>query len=275
MKKNILLSLVAIPFIIGCGGGDSIDSSVDTTVDTASLAKITGTVPGTLIEAFCDDGSYSQVSSTDNDTNEHPFEIEVPVNTNCKLIMTTNENDDLNRIITPIGFVNGDISGSTIVLNDDIDLGNIALELDYESANDVDGDHVVDAPYEVEVEIESINDDSVQDYDNDGSIDAYDDDDNDDIVNAYEDDDNDGTYNIYDDDDNDDTPDYLEDDDDDGEFNHTDDDDNDDTPDYVEDDDNDGESNHVDSDDDGDGIDDEYDDDDSSDSSDDDDSSDS
>ena len=254
MKKNILLSLVAIPFVIGCGGGDSIDTSVD--ID--SLAKITGTVPGTLIEAFCDDGSYSQVSSTDNDTNEHPFEIEVPVNTNCRLVMTTNENDDLNRIITPIGFVNGDISGSTIVLNDDIDLGNIALELDYESANDVDGDHVVDAPYEVEVEIESINDDSVQDYDNDGSIDAYDDDDNDDIVNAYEDDDNDGTYNIYDDDDNDDTPDY------------------------VEDDDNDGESNHVDSDDDGDGIDDEYDDDyndssddNDSDSSDDDDDSDS
>ena len=253
MKKNILLSLAVIPLIIGCSSSDVEEIVTDTVTETAA---ITGTVPGTLIEAFCENGYYSQVSSTDDGTTEHPFEIEVPVNTNCKLVMTTNENDDLNRIITPIGFVNAGLTGSTISINADIDLGNIALELDYESADDVDGDHVVDVDFEVEVEDGDVSDISVQDFDQDGSIDAYDDDDNDDIVNAYEDDDNDGIYNIHDDDDHDDMPDYLEDDDHDGEINHSDDDDANDTPDYLDDDDSDGEVNHIDSDDDNDGIDD-------------------
>ncbi|MCF6244909.1 MAG: hypothetical protein L3J43_07710 [Sulfurovum sp.] len=257
MKKNtILLSLIAVPFLVGCGGGSS-----DTTAAVAT-AKISGTVPGTLIEAFCEDGTYVQVASTQNGTNQHPFELNIPQNTNCKLVMTTNENNDTTRVITPIGFINGTTTGSTITMNGDINFFHIPLELDYNNANDADGDHVIDQPLQVDLNNSTnigINNTSVYDTDKNGHIDAYDDDDNDGRVNAYEDDDNDGTENIHDDD-NDDKPDYLEDNDKDGELNHRDDDDDNGHADYTEDTDDDGIPNHIDDDDDNDGIEDDDDD---------------
>lgn len=199
MKKVILISLIAAPFIIvGCGGSSS--------TSTSTNAKITGTVPGTLIEAFCDNNYYAQVTSTNNGTNQHPFEIEVPKNTNCRLVMTTNENDPANRVITEIAFSNG----STIVLNADVDLGNIPLELSYQNADDRDGDHVVDTPLQVNPNGAASNNAPVQDADGNGMIDAYDDDDHDNIPNAYEDDDRDGTPNLHDDSDANGEPDYME-----------------------------------------------------------------
>ena len=201
MKKVILISLIAAPFIIvGCGGSSS------TSATTSTNAKITGTVPGTLIEAFCDNNYYAQVTSTNNGTNQHPFEIEVPTNTNCRLVMTTNENDPANRVITEIAFSNG----STIVLNADVDLGNIPLELSYQNADDRDGDHVVDTPLQVNPNGAASNNAPVQDADGNGMIDAYDDDDHDNIPNAYEDDDRDGTPNLHDDSDGNGEPDYME-----------------------------------------------------------------
>jgi hypothetical protein len=200
MKKIIGLSLIATSLlIVGCGGGSSTPTST-------TSAKITGTVPGTLIEAFCDNGYYAQVTSTQNGTNQHPFEIEVPTNTNCRLIMTTNENDPANRVITPIAFSNG----ATIVLSGDVDLGNIPLELSYQNSDDRDGDHVVDTPLNINPNGAGTNNSPVQDADGNGMVDAYDDDDDDNTPNAYEDDDNDGRANIHDDDDGDGHPDYLE-----------------------------------------------------------------
>lgn len=84
IKSQILLSLLIIPFFVGCGG-----SGTETT-DT-EFAKITGTVPGTKIEAFCDDSIYKKVESFKNGTDKHPFILEIPTNTNCRLVMTTNE----------------------------------------------------------------------------------------------------------------------------------------------------------------------------------------
>ena len=251
-KRTILLSLATIPLLIACGG-----STAATTSAATATSKISGTVPGTLIEAFCEDGTYVQVSSTQNGTTQHPFEIEVPQNINCKLVMTTNEDNDSTRVITPIGFIKGTATGSTLSLNGDINLSHIPLALDYDSGYDADGDHVMDQPLHVDLNNSTnvnINDTSVYDSDNNGHIDAYDDDDKDGTVNAYEDDDHDGKYNIHDDDDNDDHPDYIEDDDKDGYINHRDDDDNNDTPDYLDDDDNDGINNHEDDDDDNDGT---------------------
>ena len=199
MKKVILISLIAAPFlIVGCGGGSS--------TSTSTNAKITGTVPGTQIEAFCDNNYYAQVTSTNNGTNQHPFEIEVPKNTNCRLVMTTNENDPANRVITEIAFSNG----STIVLNADVDLGNIPLELSYQNADDRDGDHVVDTPLQVNPNGAASNNAPVQDANGNGMIDAYDDDNNDGTPNAYEDNDRDGTPNIHDDSDANGKPDYME-----------------------------------------------------------------
>ena len=198
MKKVILISLIAAPFlIVGCGSSST---------STSTNAKITGTVPGTLIEAFCDNNYYAQVTSTNNGTNQHPFEIEVPKNTNCRLVMTTNENDPANRVITEIAFSNG----STIVLNADVDLGNIPLELSYQNADDRDGDHVVDTPLQVNANGAASNNSPVQDADGNGMVDAYDDDDHDNIPNAYEDDDRDGTPNLHDDSDGNGEPDYME-----------------------------------------------------------------
>lgn len=182
------MSIIVAPFLmVGCGGGGTSTSS--------SNAKITGTVPGTLIEAFCDNNYYAQVTSTNNGTNQHPFEIEVPKNTNCRLVMTTNENDPANRVITEIAFSNG----STIVLNADVDLGNIPLEISYHNAEDKDGDHIVDTPLNVNPNGANTNNTPVQDDNGNGMIDAYDDDDDDNIPNAYEDDDHNGTPNLHDD----------------------------------------------------------------------------
>jgi len=190
-KRYIALSLtVASLLAVGCGGGGS---SEPTTTGSATLS---GTVPGTLIEAFCDNGYYAKVASVQNGTSQHPFEIEVPTNTNCRLVMTTNENDPANRIITPIGFTDG----STIVLNQDVDLGHIPLEIEYENADDKDGDHVVDTELIISSNGASTNDEYVHDDNHNDLVDSYDDDDDDNIVNAYEDYDDDGIENIHDDD---------------------------------------------------------------------------
>ena len=248
MKKRILLSMIAAPLlIIGCGG----DST------TTTNASITGTVPGTLIEAFCDNGYYVKVTSVQNGTSEHPFEIEVPMNTNCRLVMTTNENDAANRIITPIGFTNG----NTIVLSGDINLGHIPLELSYEHAHDYDGDHVVDTPLIVDPSGAVTNTSPVQDSNSNDLVDSYDDDDDDNIPNAYEDYDDDGLENLHDDDDDDYHDDYHDDDDDSSDdSSDSNDDSSDDSSDDVYDDDSDDNEDDDDHDDDDDSDDDDDDD---------------
>jgi len=189
MNKLILLSsTLASIIIVGCGGGSS--SSTD------NLVKVSGTVPGTLIEAFCDDNYYASTTSIQNGTNKHPFEIEVPSHTNCRFVMTTNENNPENRIITPIGFD----GGNTIVLSGNLNLGNIPLKVNYHNIDDKDGDHVVDTDLPIKLNGVSTNNSAVHDHNNNGIIDNYDDDDDNNIVNAYDDDDHDGIANMHDED---------------------------------------------------------------------------
>lgn len=252
-----LSALASALLLAGCGGGGS--SSTDIANATS---KITGTVPGTLIEAFCEDGSYYQVKSTENDTDEHPFEIEVPSTLSCSLVMTTNENNETTRVITQIGIITSDANGTLFTAASDIDLGHIPLAMD-PSDSDADGDHVSDDILNIQVGGTSI-------------VIALEnplDDDDDGLVNVYEDDDNDNISNYYDDDDDgdgeDDSQDYDNDGDEiDGNDNDLDGDgiDNDDDV----DDDNDGERDDEDSDDDNDGIDDYLDSDDDNDGIDDD-----
>ncbi len=234
MKRYaFLLSIAALPFIIGCGGG----SSSTPAATTSSTATISGTVPGTLIEAFCEDGSYFRVTSTNNGTSEHPFSLSVPQGTNCRIVMTTNENDPANRVVTPICYVNGSTTGSTIVLHDDVDIGHVPLSLDPNGIADANEDHVSDNPLCVTVDAAkaAVSTVAVLDTDGDGIVDPYEDDDGDRVVNAHEDDDRDGIENMYDDD-GDAHPDYMEDDDHDGTPNYRDDDNGDHSPDYVEND---------------------------------------
>jgi len=235
MKTNtILRGLTIIPFVVGCGGGSDLPTATDDT--SIPMATISGTVPGTLIEAFCEDGSYAQVSSTQNGSAQHPFSLKIPMNTNCSLIMTTNENDPDNRIITPINFMKDTSNGTTVSLNEDLDLSHVALSLNYNEVEDTNRDHVVDVPFDIDIAQSNANvtDMPVSDSNNNGMIDAYEDRDNDGIVNAYEDDNNNDIPNLHEDNDQNNIPDYMDDEDHDGVINHYDDENNNGHPDYEE-----------------------------------------
>lgn len=267
LKLSVLASAL---LLVGCGSGSTTDTAIsDIAPTTNSLSKISGTVPGTLIEAFCEDGSYYSVNSTDNHSDEHPFEIEIPNNLGCSLVMTTNENNETTRVITQIGMVTSDANGTLFTASGDIDLGHISLAMDPSDITDANGDHVSDEILYInvdgtliEIELENPLDD-----DHDGLVNVYEDDDDDAISNYYDDDD-DGDGKI-----DSDSGEYYEDDydmednyhdlDGDGIENDEDvDDDNDGYPDDEDsDDDNDGVDDYLDTDDDNDGYDDDVEDD--------------
>ena len=246
MKTTSLkLSALAAGFILaGCGGGSS------STTSTTPTSKISGTVPGTLIEAFCADGSYYKVKSTENNTDEHPFEIEIPSTLSCSLVMTTNEDDLVNKVITQIGIITSDANGTLFTAAADIDLGHIPLAMDPSQINDANEDHVSDDILTIQVDGTSIKIEFENPLDDDG----------DGLVYVYEDDDDDGINNHDDDDDDGDGKADVDNDlDDDGIDNDEDvDDDNDGDRDSEDsDDDNDGIDDYLDPDDDNDGVDDE------------------
>lgn len=267
-----LSALASALLLVGCGGSSTTDTATTnvTTNDTATstLSKISGTVPGTLIEAFCEDGSYYMVNSTDDNSDEHPFEIEVPSTLSCSLVMTTNENDPTSRVITQIGVITPDANGTLFTAASDIDLGYIPLAMDPADITDANDDHVSDEILNIHVDGTSIvvELDNPLDDDNDGLINLYEDDDNDAISNYYDDDD-DGDGIVDNDsggDDTDNDSDEIDDNDHDldgdGIDNDEDvDDDNDGIHDDEDsDDDNDGIDDYLDSDDDNDGYDDDY-----------------
>lgn len=226
MKVITQISLVAIASLgfVAC----SSEGSETSTSSGTSSYTLSGTVPGTLIEAFCMDGSYYKTNSTDNGTNNHPFELELPFNIDCRLVMTTNESDSdvRNHIVTPITISNGSTASSYFRLDGDSDLGYIGLPTTGTGLQPI-------------LEIATLEDKlKVVSHSNDPM-----DDDKDGIPNMYEDDDEDGKYNK---DDEDDDGDGIEDKDD-----------KDDR--YDEDDD--GIEDAYDKDDDGDGIEDSKDDD--------------
>lgn len=193
-KTYIGISLITSALLVGCGGGGG--SATTTTSSTTTTYSISGTVPGTIIEAFCKDGSYFSVNSTNDGTANHPFTIDIPIGTNCKFVMTTNETDvnTTKHIITPIKLSDGTTTSTYFELNGDTDMGYINLSTTGQG---------VQTPLNISVTDNKI---KVNHF-------SYDplDDDNDGIPNIYEDDDGDGYTNKHDeDDDNDGTPDHLD-----------------------------------------------------------------
>lgn len=266
-KYTIPVMVSVAVLLTACGGGSTTTSSSDV---SSSTFKLQGTVPGTLIEAFCEDGSYHAVDSETNGTSQHPFSLDMPVGVSCRVVMTTNENDLNNKVITPIRFVNASGVGSTAIkANTDVTLDFIDLALSRDDMlSDANQDGVEDSPKEVILDaatsqvlavIPTAND--PLDDDNDGIINVYEDDDNDQI-NNHDDDDDDGD-NLLDIYDNDHDNDNVSDNDLDGDGITNDkdvDDDNDGLHDSEDDDDdNDGISDSDDSDDDNDGTDDDMD----------------
>lgn len=225
------LSSMSFAVLLGACGGGSSSSTEPTSTTISSTSSISGTVPGTLIEAFCSDGTYYKVQSTDDGSTEHPFTLELPSAVDCRLVMITNEDDENHKVISAISFDNGSSRGGLINLTTDFAMGFVNLPTTYVVNDDANGDHVLDSPI-----VQSITDiDGVQVRE--VSFDPLDED-GDDIPNYYEDDDGDGDYNGNDSD-----------------YDNSDDNDKDGIDDiYDHDDDNDGLKDEVDADDDNDGI---------------------
>ncbi len=257
--KNTQLAVLAASVSLAlsaCGGGGGGESSPVTgsgSVNTVADFTISGTVPGTLIEAFCEDGGYHYTHSDNNGTGRHPFELAIPSNLSCRLVFTTNEGDLDSKVVTPV-ILNLDNDQTSIAfsgLEAEFDLGHIPLPLQRaDMLSDTDADGVEDYPRELNFTgdelsgvIKLVNGEDPMDEDGDG------------IINVYEDYDDDGISNRDDDDDdNDGLPDSVDDDDDndgirDSDSDHDGIDDDDDV-----DDDNDGMPDEKDEDDDNDGI---------------------
>lgn len=131
--------LVATGVLSACGGGTS-----DTTPNASEpTATISGTVPGTRIEVFGDNGAYYLAHSTNNGTSQHPFELKVPSGLGLRIVMTTNEGT-AEEVVSPIGFRDNTQKVHTrLVLGagDRVDLGHVPLAMSRaEATGDVDGD---------------------------------------------------------------------------------------------------------------------------------------
>ncbi|NOY68418.1 MAG: hypothetical protein GXP53_02845 [Deltaproteobacteria bacterium] len=140
----------------GCSGGEGTatvasPSGVTPTTSLSTGAAVIGTVPGTLIEAFCDNGSYYSTTSTQNGTSEHPFNLQLPADIGCRLVMTTNEGT-ADEVVSPIGFldINNEVNTRlTLADNSTVDLGFVPLPMSRAEAsnNDINGDGILDAPF--------------------------------------------------------------------------------------------------------------------------------
>ncbi len=193
--KTKLLSLSTCALLAACSSGGS-----DEQVKDAATYSLKGTVPGTLIEAFCDDGRYfSTHSDQDAHPSRHPFELELPVGLSCRLVMTTGE-DTPDALVTPIGFSGLKKSSIAFKGTDDIDLGHIALTLGADPGcslvpaaptYDLDCNGIQDATVYIEIESDDF---EIVVYVSDPL-----DDDRDYLIDAYEDDDDDGIPNCKDD----------------------------------------------------------------------------
>ena len=220
IKISLITALVTLLsfFLVSCGEGIGGTGSPFSTVadggiggtgsQAAPLARETfnleGTVPGTLIEAFCSDGSYISTQSEENGSNEHPYLLKIPKGVFCRVVMTTNESDINNKVITPIRLVNSqDEGGIAFTADENIDAGFADLALTrLDMKLDANQDGVEDAPLDIKVEanieILTAGEDPL-DKNNNGIIDLYEDDDGDGINNKDDDDDDgDGILDIND-----------------------------------------------------------------------------
>lgn len=204
MNQRYLVGLASCALILAaCGGGGGGGTP---SASAVSPSSILGTVPGTRIEAFGDNGSYYVISSTDDGTSEHPFELELPPGIGFHMAMTTNEGTP-EQVVTPIAF--RDSAGkvrSRLVLGfgNRVDLGHVPLHMgrNAAAAEDLDDDGVIDSP--MVLDDVGANNPLAQSDSDDDDVDDYNDPDH----GGYhygdtpdpQDHDDDGVPNVYDDD---------------------------------------------------------------------------
>ncbi len=146
--KKIIIMLISLLFIVNCGGGGGGDDNfinnnfISTSPTTFSLQ---GSVPGTLIEAFGNNGSYYKTTSVDSNGSK-TFTLTLPLGVKFNLFMTVNEGST-NSIVIPIRFGSGTISSSVFSYsatnNQIINLGYLDLPITRQG-KDNDGDGVAD-----------------------------------------------------------------------------------------------------------------------------------
>ena len=201
MNQRRLISVAVLAIIQSAcdsGGGGS-----------ASLggASVSGTVPGTVIEAFGDNGSYYAVTSTNNGTTAHPFTLNAPAGVGFHMVMVTGEGTP-DKVITPIGFRDSSGRVRTRLMLDNgekVELGHVPLHMGRNEAadDDLDGDGVLDQPLILDdvgagnpLSQSDVDDDDVNDWDDQdhggyhyhsGTVDPQDHDD-DGVPNVYDDD---------------------------------------------------------------------------------------
>jgi len=153
MKKLLLSTAIlsSLTLLTACGGGGSTPAATTTPAAAQATYTVKGTVPGTLIEGFCDNGSYYKTNSDQTAPLPHPFSIKLPSGHVCNLVMTMDEGTT-NAVVTSIGTAdaNGNISTRIEAAeNETIDLGDIPLQSGTNLVNDIDGDGVIDSPLDI------------------------------------------------------------------------------------------------------------------------------
>jgi len=166
--RNTSFIIASTLILTACGSGGG----------ATTTTKITGTVPGTLIEAYGDNGSYYSVESTKTTNGKHPFELEVPAGLGLRLVMITNEGT-ADEVTSPIGFLdNTGTTNTRLILSstDVIDLGhiNIPTSRNAAAARDLDNDGILDQPYILDNDQDSKNPLTQTDVDGDGQDDFND-----------------------------------------------------------------------------------------------------
>lgn len=205
MKLSTILTIstVSLLLIQGCNKNNTVkDSNGSPIVATTMVSKVKGNTPSpSLIEAFCLNGGYHKASTSQN---SNIFELIIPTNIGCHLVITNNQNDVNNTIITPLSIKENNHESSAFKVQGDVlNLGEINLITKLKQITDINGDHVTDTPFQViitsgDIEVISSNQD-IMDTDDDGIINLFEDDDSDGIPNYTDnDDDNDGLLDTQD-----------------------------------------------------------------------------
>lgn len=198
MKKvSFFMCFGVATFLIGCGGGgggSGTSSTPSPSTQTPTSYSITGTVPGTIIEAYCNDGSSYSTTSTNNGTSKHPFSLAIPTNLECKLVMITNETapNPADYIITPIEIESNSKAGTYLKIDKNINLGNVPVDTPTVNSPWLPG---VRSPLKIVLNAQQLNVKNLSsdpmDSDNDGILNVYENDDGDDLANKFDDDDDD------------------------------------------------------------------------------------
>jgi len=134
--------------MIGCGEtSDETNDSIDN-----NFTILRGTVPGTLIEAVCEDSNTYSTTSIKDGTDKHPFELTIPKHLKCELIMTTNEESEAAKVVTPIRFVTSEGNSTLFEAVDDIvNLGYVDLAVRRIDIIDTNNDGVSDVALEIKL----------------------------------------------------------------------------------------------------------------------------